>query len=186
MNARPVAAEQGFVFPETIPSAVTYAEAVRLHTEAKGKIVLEMGAQFGLSTIVLAQAARHVVSVDWHRGDQQAGLIDTLAGYWLNLKQHGVDHKVTVIADRFDSALSYLKPGCFDLVFIDGCHDEEAVQADIELALPLLRRPGTMLFHDYGRAKFPGVRKQVDRLADRNLSLVHGTGTVAGVTITRA
>lgn len=181
-----VAKADGFVFPEHIPTALTYAEAARLNSEARGKIVLEMGAQFGMSTVCLAQSARHVVSVDWHRGDPQAGMGDTLRDYWTNLKAHGVDHKVTVIVDRFDRALGLLRAGMFDVVFIDGCHDEEAVQSDIELALPLLRRPGTMLFHDYGRQQFPGVRRQVDRLADRNLSLVQGTDTLAGVTITRA
>lgn len=176
----------GFVFPEHVPTALTYAEAARLNSEARGKVVLEMGAQFGCSTICLAQSARHVVSVDWHRGDPQAGMHDTLTAYWRNLKEHGIDHKVTVLVDRFDRALGLLRPGMFDLAFIDGCHDEEAVQSDIELALPLLRRPGTILFHDYGRAQFPGVKRQVDRLADRNLSLVNGTDTLAGVTITRA
>jgi len=176
----------GFVFPEHVPTALTYAEAARLNSEARGKVVLEMGAQFGCSTICLAQSARHVVSVDWHRGDPQAGMHDTLTTYWRTLKEHGIDHKVTVLVDRFDRALGLLRPGMFDLAFIDGCHDEEAVQSDIELALPLLRRPGTILFHDYGRAQFPGVKRQVDRLADRNLSLVNGTDTLAGVTITRA
>ncbi len=173
------------IFPDRIPSAVSYAECLRLWDAARGKVVLELGAQWGCSTVCMAQSAEHVVSVDWHRGDYQAGLQDTLPGFWRNLKEYRVDTKVTVIAGSFEKALPLLRERSFDMVFIDGCHDEAAVANDIMLALPLLKRPGMAFFHDYGRAQFPGVRRQVDRLADEHLSNVNVTDTLASVMVTR-
>lgn len=50
-----------------------------------------------------------------------------------------------------------------DFVFIDACHDEDAVRRDIEAYWPLLRVGGTMAGHDYDPA-WPGVPRAVDQL----------------------
>ena len=57
------------LLPEHIRTGVHPSEAFALKTMAHNKVVLEFGAQLGFSTIVMAQVARRVVSVDWHRGD---------------------------------------------------------------------------------------------------------------------
>jgi protein-L-isoaspartate O-methyltransferase len=51
-----------------IPTAVTPREAAVMVTHASGRLVLEVGALLGYSTVTLATTALHVVSVDPHDG----------------------------------------------------------------------------------------------------------------------
>jgi glycosyltransferase involved in cell wall biosynthesis len=44
----------------------------------------------------------------------------------------------------------------FDGVFLDAQHDAAAVQADMDLALPLIRPGGWIAWHDYGRSEATG------------------------------
>lgn len=48
-----------------------------------------------------------------------------------------------------------------DLVFIDANHSYEAVKADIEAWLPVVKPGGVMAFHDYRTSTFPGVTKAI-------------------------
>lgn len=50
----------------------------------------------------------------------------------------------------------------FDLVFVDGAHDDPAVKNDIQAFVPLLTNPGIILFHDYQHPNLPGLTKIVD------------------------
>lgn len=152
-------AQMAITVPDDVPSAVTAEEAARLATLASGGDVLELGAQYGFSTIILAQAARRVTSVDWHQGDASiaamgGGPADTWEAYRANLARYGVAGKVDARRGRFSEVLPALaKAGAlFDGVFLDAQHDSAAVQADLELALPLVRPGGWVAFHDYGRS----------------------------------
>ncbi len=51
----------------------------------------------------------------------------------------------------------------FDLVIIDALHTEEAVDEDIHLWTPKIRKGGTVCGHDYDNKRFPGVKIAVDR-----------------------
>jgi hypothetical protein len=143
------------LLPRDIPSAITDEEAAVLAEIAKGKYVLEMGAHYGFSTVILARTARSVVSVDWHHGDPLAGTGDTEAIFRANLRSHGVEDLVDVRVGRFEDVLPALKGQVFEVIFLDGDHSREAVERDINLALPLLAPGGTLVFHDYGRTE-PG------------------------------
>jgi hypothetical protein len=149
--------------PDDIPSAVTGEEAAKLASLASGGDVLELGAQYGFSTVVLAQAARKVTSVDWHQGDASIAAMggecaDTWEPYRANLARYGVAGKVDARRGRFGDVLPALaKAGAlFDGVFLDAQHDSEAVAADLALALPLIRPGGWVAFHDYGRSEQTG------------------------------
>lgn len=145
-----------------IPTAMSAGEQERLAELASDQLVLEVGAQHGASTVVMAKRARRVHSVDWHRGDFDAGEGDTLMFYWRNLLRHGVrDRVVTHVADSAD-VLPALTVEYFDGVLVDSCHDEGAVRRDIELVRPLVKPGGWLAFHDYGRF---GVTAAVDELA---------------------
>src|SRR6266498_5773579 len=92
--------------PDDIPTAITREEAARLATLATGKDVLELGAQYGFSTVILAQAARRVTSVDWHQGDDSIAAMggeraDTWEAYRANLARYGVAGKVDARRGRF-------------------------------------------------------------------------------------
>jgi predicted O-methyltransferase YrrM len=148
--------------PSSIPTALTRAELSRLGELARGRLVLELGSGYGASTVALAQSARRVHAVDWHRGDEQAGRHDTLGPYVANLERHGVADRVVTHIGRFDDAVAVMRPGSFELAFLDGCHDRGHVEADLALVLPLLTPGAAVAFHDYGRY---GVTEVVDELA---------------------
>ena len=149
--------------PGDIPSAVTQEEAAKLATLATGKDVLELGAWHGFSTVILAQAARRVCSVDWHQGDDSIAAMgggegDTWESFRGNLARYGVTANVDARRGRFSDVLPELaKQGVlFDGVFLDAQHDTASVEADLALALPLVRPGGFVAFHDYGRSEATG------------------------------
>jgi predicted O-methyltransferase YrrM len=149
--------------PDDIPTAVTAEEAAKLASLASGKDVLELGAWHGFSTIVLAQAARRVTSVDWHQGDGSLAAMgeaaaDTWNAYRANLARYGVAGKVDARRARFEDVLPEMaRQGVlFDGVFLDAQHDAAAVQADLDMVLPLVRPGGWVAFHDYGRSEATG------------------------------
>jgi len=132
--------------------------------------VLELGAWYGFSTVVLASVAGRVTSVDWHLGDEHAGSTDTFAIFTSYLEQYAVADRVEVIRQRFEDALPELAAqgrrfgGCF----LDAHHSAGSVSRDLGLALPLISPGGFIAFHDYGRGPdngFPGFG--VTEVADR-------------------
>lgn len=142
----------------SILTSLTETETTVLRQLAFDADVLEIGSAFGYSTIVLAQVARHVTSVDPH-------IIPGSAEEWLlNLERHGLRHKVTERVGYSGDALDAFDPGSFDLIFIDGDHSEEMVSSDIRMSLPLLRPGGQIALHDYDEESCPGVRWPCDLL----------------------
>jgi len=112
--------------------------------------VLECGAFFGYSTVVLASVADHVHSVDWHHGDKDAGPYETLQDYMANLSRYGIADRVTAHVGRFEDVLPMLRAHSFDGCFLDGQHDRASVDRDLELVRRLMRRPSWIAVHDYG------------------------------------
>jgi predicted O-methyltransferase YrrM len=149
---------RNIIIPSDITSAVTAEEAIALANLARGKTVLELGAHYGFSTIVLASVAEHVWSVDWHQGDPHAGEGDSWAPFNFNLIRYGVKDRVTVCLGRFEDQVPDLaRQGVVtDGAFIDGMHDEESVSRDLALALLLVRPGGFIAAHDYGRGVTTG------------------------------
>jgi predicted O-methyltransferase YrrM len=134
-----------------IPTALSVVELAVLAEFAEGRDVLELGAQWGASTIHLARVARRVVSVDWHRGDPDAGWEWTGAQYLQNLHDAKVLDRIIPIVGPFDDVLRWLLADRdFDLVFLDGAHDAESVERDLRNIL-LYLDAGRILCHDYGR-----------------------------------
>jgi len=150
------------VLKTEIATALSLAEATLLSELAMGKAVLEVGAHYGFSTVVLGQAASSLVSVDNHRQDGSVRE-GALPMYLWNLERHGLINEVTIIVAPSERALPLLRTDSFDLIFIDGDHEYQAVKRDLKLARPLLRRNGRMAFHDYGPEHF-GVKRAVDEL----------------------
>jgi len=95
-------------------------------------------------------------------------------------KQHSMDLLYQGVLDRLsrfgdrcnldrkkssDAALLLAGEKEFDLVFIDGNHQYNAVLMDIELYWPLIKSGGMMAGDDYD---WPGVKKAVHEFAGRN------------------
>lgn len=134
-----------------IPTAVTPAELAALRELAADGIVLEIGSQFGASTVAMARAARLVVAVDWHRGDALAGDWDTLDDYFAALDRERVRDRVLSLVGRTEDALPLLRRRSFDFAFVDGAKDRQSLEFDASTTLELVRAGGKVAFHDFGR-----------------------------------
>lgn len=139
-------------FPHFAAGWLTEDEGIELAKLADGKSVLEIGSYCGRSTICLAQKAKHVHAVDTFDGRGTPSEGDTFNLFRRNLIRYGVDKTVTVLRGTSSEILPNM-PRVFDLVFIDGSHDYESVNEDIELSLSVLRPNGVIAFHDYGRSE---------------------------------
>ena len=151
------------MFPADVDSTISEAEGRALAELARDRIVLELGAWLGRSTVCMGQTAAQLVSVDWHRGDEHAGNRSTLPGFVQSLDRYGLAERVVTVVARFEDVLPLLAPASFDLVFLDGFHSYEQVSADIGLARRVLKPGGAMAFHDYGVEGF-GVARAVDEV----------------------
>lgn len=174
-----------FRFPWDAKSFVTRDEGTLLAVLALGQTVLELGSQYGRSTICMAQTAKMVHAVDWHQGDEQAGKTDSLHAFCDNVNKYGCWEKVILHLGRFEDVLPGFQDEYFDLIFIDGLHTAEAVARDIEMVRRLLKPDGTWAFHDYGRDRLPGVKTSVDRLLGpvhkkvNYLGIIHAAGRIS-------
>lgn len=159
-----------------ILTAVTEAESAELRKLAAGKRVLEVGSQYGYSTVLMAAVAQAVHAVDWHRGDAIVGRHESLSVLWANLAAFRVLDKVVMHVGRSEIVLPLFRPASFGFAFHDAYHSTEAVAADVALILPLLEPGARLAFHDYGRY---GVAAAVDALGLERVALVESLAVYA-------
>lgn len=146
-------------FPGEISGWLLPEEGRLLAELAAGKDVLEIGSFCGLSTVCMGRTANHVTALDYFdgRGTPQPG--NTLPQFTANITRYGLTSKV--VACQPGQTLPRDKYG---LVFIDGAHDLESVEADVQLALSVLDDGGLLVFHDYKHPSHPGVATVVANL----------------------
>lgn len=139
-------------FPDDIHTGVYRSEAEALARLAQGQRVVEFGTWHGYSAVVMGQVAERLVTVDWHHGDEQAGVQETLPIFVESLARYGLRDKVVTIVGQFPDVAPTLAADYFTLGFLDGKHDLESVTRDLDLIAGLLDRPGCVLAcHDYER-----------------------------------
>jgi SAM-dependent methyltransferase len=132
-------------------------EADELRRLAAGKTVLELGAWKGRSTVVMAEVARYVVSIDRHQGIPEVGDEDSLPDYLDAVR--GLPN-VAIVVSTFKEFLPLLGV-VFDVAYIDGNHDSNSVEEDTLLACQhLYYSSGILIFHDWD---FGSVREGVRR-----------------------
>lgn len=176
----PAGRRVGFSFPADVEGWLSYDEGYALYRLARGKRVMEIGSYCGRSTICMAQSAKCVDAVDMWDGTGTESPRETHAEFRLNLDRYGVKNVMS-----HDVSVGY-PDGPFDLVFIDGAHDEESVRADVDVAMDRLAPGGLIAFHDYrnlpgqhdGRWDY-GVTKVVDELLSRGGVMVERNETIA-------
>lgn len=144
-----------YSLPSDILTAITPQEASVLVDLVRDRRVIEVGAQFGFSTVLMAQVAKEVVSIDHHRGDEHAGHFDTLGEYLGNLRRYGVRARVEPIVADWREVVHDL--ATFDVAFLDASHGEIEVANELSA---FSRLAPTLAVHDYGRF---GVKPAVDR-----------------------
>lgn len=99
-------------------------------------------------------------------------------------RDHGMGHRVNqIFCDSRNWDTTAYPAGFFDTIFIDGGHQRDVVASDTKKALPLLRRGGVILWHDYCpdeavKNKYPhvvsvieGVESVSEELNQQNVSL---------------
>ena len=144
-------------FGPEISSSITKREAAWLRANANGK-VLEIGAAFGFSTIVMATQPRvkFVVSVDPHETHQ------SYDPFQENLAAYKVADKVLPMKVTSDVAWPLWPSAVFDFVFVDGSHFADDVVVDALEAWRVTKTGGLLAFHDYGEDTCPGVEEGLD------------------------
>lgn len=142
-----------------------------------GGVVVEVGAFLGRSIIFLAQAMKEA------RKDLRLHAVDTFVGspsdpivraaveahggslraaFDRNLAAAAVDDAVTVLATSSVEAARSFADRSVDLVFLDGDHGEEAVEADVAAWTPKVRPGGTVAGHDIDT--YPSVGRALARV----------------------
>lgn len=133
-----------FLMPVGVKGWLHAEEAQALAKLAANKKVLEIGSYCGLSTICMARTAKSVTAVDYFDGRATAVPSLTFDEFKSNCQKYGVSDKVKVKHPE-----DVLPDAEYDLIFIDGDHSREAVDADIQKAIPALKPDGLLAFHDY-------------------------------------
>lgn len=133
-----------------ICTSVAAEEAEELARLAQGEDVLEIGAAYGYSAVIMALGgAEEVVSVDPHGGETWLG--DTSTAMRRNLAAYGVDDRVEIIEGYSQDIMPRLRAEQrrFGFIFIDGDHRGESAERDITEALLLIEPGGVIAVHDY-------------------------------------
>lgn len=116
--------------------------------------VVEIGVQYGRSTIISASVAKehslNLTAIDnWSEdGEKAKAMVDK----WMKeLKLSFTLLNKTSLSARID----YHSP--IDLLFIDGNHTYQGVTDDCMYWIPLVKLNGIVCFHDFGRESLPDV-----------------------------
>ncbi len=173
--------ESSWKFPADVRGWLTDEEGIGLSQMARDRDVLEVGSYCGRSAICMAQTAKSLVCVDPFDCRDTPGEGDTFGEFCENLTRYGVTART--IKELFADATVTDK---FDLVFIDGAHDEASVSADAARAVGLLKPDGLLAFHDarprpgfHDGGWHPGVTNTVNRLIAEGAEIVRMVGTIA-------
>ncbi len=168
-------------------TSLTEREASLLRDLAVERRVIEVGAAFGFSTLLLASVAVRVWSIDPHnappatRGnynferqeDMDRYAAGTLPILTANLASAKLEDRVHVIRELSQRYLPTFAAKEADFAFIDGDHGLAAATEDLHQCERIIGKGGMIAVHDYQEALNPEVKPAVDGwLAGRPMQLV--------------
>jgi len=140
----------------------------RLLADLRPETIVEIGTLYGVSTILWAQHAERVITIDLK-------LLSETERLWT---KYGVRDRITAkkVGNEFEKR-QITQDLHIDLAFIDGGHTYEAIRDDIEAT----GHAKALLFHDYKpdrpdyaacrNNRFPGVARAIDELSPAPLLL---------------
>jgi hypothetical protein len=122
-------------------------------------VVVEVGCQLGRSSSIISQMAGdigfHALHIDPYTSQPE------WMQQWARMmyKVGGSEaHAFTLACMRTEQAKWLLsRIGLIDMAYIDGGHQAEEVQIDLDLVANNIRSGGLLTAHDYGRDSLPGV-----------------------------
>ena len=80
------------------------------------------------------------------------------------------------VLKAYSSILQLLPDNYLDWVYVDGDHQYESVQYDLEISYPKLKQGGIIMGHDYTNKMFPTVVRAVDEFCQKyNLEIEYIT-----------
>lgn len=149
-----------------IPCALSARERAALRRWTQHKIVAEAGALLGGSTVELARAARHVISIDRHEGYT----LPTYRQFRANLDRYGAYNVTPIQGD----ALSILPSVEAEVAFIDLTGSYNVTLAALQATTAPLA-----LVHDLGRPRCGGVEQAIRDVGGHVLEHVDTLAVVA-------
>lgn len=135
-------------------------------TTDNAKVMAELGAWHGKSTLVLSEAAKEtggrVTSCDLWPED-----VNSMEHYLFNLRRGCCMSRVDPVRGDYDRAARLFDDGSVDLVFFDGGHHYDSDVRTLKIWLEKLKVGGWLLCHDYYNPGWPDVKRAVDSVGDR-------------------
>ncbi len=142
--------------------------------------VVEIGSWQGRSTTFLGMAAKNsnngkVFAIDHFKGSigeekfyrvKKADLSDLKPNFIENMNTLGLQDTVKMMDMSSEKAAKYIDDESVRFLFIDGDHSKEAVQKDINLFLPKLKKESIIVFDDFSN-NYQGLIEAVDSLISR-------------------
>ena len=141
----------------------------KLIKENNVKTVIEVGCFLGKSTKFFVEQGCEVVSIDTFEGasdlndceEVKKRLPNLYEQFLFNLKELGIENRVTVLQGSSEWAFFCTQPFRSDLIFIDGSHKYEDVKQDIKM---WSRRANKIICGDDYTDVHPDVKQAVDEL----------------------
>jgi len=122
----------------------------------KYRTALEIGTYRGVGAAEMSQYCERVITIDLKHGRmEQLGEKHDRHAFWRSLGIDNID--LRLVADNAEKA-ALINTLEFDFAFIDGAKDGAIVAADFEL----VKRCGTVLFHDYDDRGAPHLNATYD------------------------
>jgi len=178
-NSEEVAAAFGYMTQDEVAALKLLA---KMNPGLKFPTFVNVGAGSGTSTLALAEARKdaRIVEVDVSRGGPLGGLENTRVA----LEEAGIDldNVWQILGRSHDIAArwnNYDPDRPIHLIFIDDGHMEQDVRGDIQLWSANFHDGTIVVFHDYGAAVWPAVKKVVDELMARHTKILHVGSLVA-------
>lgn len=158
---------EGFADREAFTSSNETCALASITSCLAPKNILEFGTARGGTTFQFFLNAPNAVI---HTLDIETPKLENLA-----IRKAFADPRVRVVTAN-SCTFDFRSMGTnFNLIFIDGGHDEETVRSDSLKALEVLAPGGVILWHDY-KPSFPGVFKALNELSAK-VAIEHLWGT---------
>ncbi|MFX1328184.1 MAG: class I SAM-dependent methyltransferase [Promethearchaeota archaeon] len=161
-----------------------FYQAIELYNISKSlpekSTIVEIGAYLGRSTCFLAEAIRNkkiqLYSIDTFENQAMSeGKRNTFNEYFGNIYRYkSIVNIVKGFSYNVIKNFQHLK---INLLWVDADHSYEACKKDIEDWMPLVKKEGFLIFHDYKKDRNSGVTKAVnEKINDLKLKQVKQVG----------